>query len=103
MGKPATAYFCGNGHLLEDNPHHCFGDYDMMNEDEEGSPVCPTCGDKTILVTSEWGDETYPQEVPHEPISHDEKEKSDHKGNKYFVQIPVYDISRLIKQRKGRF
>lgn len=93
MGKPATTYFCENGHLLEDNPHHTYGPRDMREWGDGEVLVCPHCGSKEEFMTIEWGDDDYPQEVPTEPIREDEVECKDHKGNTYFKMIPVYDIS----------
>lgn len=110
MGKPATTYWCGNGHLLEDNAHHEYGPRDLRCMDpyilddngevvEENEWKCEVCGSTEEYSTIEWSDPDYWQdeepEVPLAPISYDEVERTDHRGNKYFVRIGVYDISAL--------
>ncbi len=90
MGKPATTYFCGNGHLLECNPDYCFGPRDMGSH----SP-CPHCGNDKEFFTTEWSDEETEFGVSSLPISYDDIQKTDHLGNMYFVRVPVFDISRL--------
>ncbi len=107
MGKPATTYFCGNGHLLEDNAHHEFGPRDMRDwEDGKGQELlCPYCGSTEEFMTIEWTNEDYWQdgepEVPLVPIRYLDFPQTDHKGNKYFAEIGVYDISALRARRKG--
>jgi len=90
MGKPATTYFCGNGHVLEHNPHHCLGNYDY---DGPKQP-CKYCQSKEVFCATEWLDEDYEQFVPEKPIRFDDVlfVKSQPKKN---ISIPVYDISRL--------
>lgn len=100
MGKPATTYFCGNGHLLEDNAHHVYGPRDMRCWSEEVDQVCPHCGSNREFTILEWRDDDYPQSVPTTPIREDEIECKDHRGNTYFKMIPVYDISTLKTRRK---
>ena len=93
MGKPATTYWCENGHLLEDNGKHVFGEYDRMSE--EDYPKCPFCKSTKVLMEIEWG---YPDQkslVSHEPIFQDEIERQDHKGNEYFILVDAYDVSKL--------
>jgi hypothetical protein len=107
MGKPATAYFCANGHLLEDNPHGCCGkrdeDYSYM---VDSKPVvkepCPICGDTVELMCLEWGDDDYPcgADVPIKPIGTTKVEQKDNYGNTYYVDIPIFDVSILLEQRK---
>lgn len=104
MGKPATTYFCGKGHILEDNAHHCFGEYDLeienaalerREQEKVDLPVCPHCGNKDIYTTMEWRNNDHPQDVPAMPIRYDEVEKTDFKGNKYVIQVPVYNMSHI--------
>lgn len=101
MGKPATAYFCGNGHCMENNAHHEFGPRDTKNLGDDGPTCCQFCGSTEEYMTLEWGDPDYDQEVPMAPIRHDEIECKDHKGNVYFKKIPVFDISALRARRRG--
>lgn len=93
MGKPATTYFCGNGHILEDNPEHIFGEYDRdygVFGDSSSSKECPYCKNKQINMVVDWYDSDLPLHVP---IGELEVLKEDHKGNKYYIKIPVFDVS----------
>jgi hypothetical protein len=115
MGKPATTYFCENGHLLEDNAHHEYGPRDIYDEacmyaNYEEPPYtpkkpadidgCPFCGSKVELIVCEWHDPDYWQngepEVLEDPIRQDEIKCVDHKGNEFFRLIDVYDVSKLL-------
>ena len=108
MGKPQTTYFCGNGHILENNPEHCFGEYDW---DEEMNPLCPYCGNTEVFMITGWNEEVESRNVESDepwdwfrvspiPIRHDEIQKTDFKGNIYYVLIPAYDISKLKGNRE---
>ena len=95
MSKSGTTYFCSAGHLLENNPHACFGKYDSMEGDY---PPCPYCKSMKVIVELGWGDDDYaPHDVPCEPIRQGDVERTDHKGNKYFQLINVYDVSKRTK------
>ena len=60
--KPATTYFCENGHLLEDNPIFQNGKYDeilryTMTADltkEDLFPECPCCGNNKVRIVTDW-------------------------------------------------
>ena len=46
MGKPATTYFCGNGHITDEAAHHEFCDRDnSFGMPDKSVNPCPTCGD----------------------------------------------------------
>jgi len=108
MGKPATTYFCGNGHLLEDNAHHCYGERDLKSEAcaysgyGDDPPVvykpdpCSICGSTKEIMISEWQDPDYwmngEPDVPLIPIRYDKVERKDNYGNVYFQDVPVYDM-----------
>ena len=93
MGKPATTYFCGNGHLLEHNPHHHFGDYDFGLTLKQ---PCKYCQSTEVLCTIEWLDDDYEQKVPANPIRFDSILLIKGQPRK---KIPVYDISKLKSRR----
>ena len=67
MGKPATDYFCINGHHVDGTCHHGFCDRDL---DDEVKP-CQFCGSFQIACHLEWGDDEYTQVVPQKPIGVD--------------------------------
>lgn len=102
MGKPATTYFCGNGHIMEDNQHHCYGNRDMADH----AIPCQFCGSMKQIVVTEWHDPDYwgldsdgqplsdHPSVSHIPVRTDKVEREDHYGNIYYIDVPVYDISR---------
>jgi len=60
--KPATTYFCKNGHLLEDNPIFQCGKYDdlLRNSFPEAIdvgdifPECPCCKNKKTVFITDW-------------------------------------------------
>ena len=97
MGKPATTYWCGNGHMLEDNAHTEFGSYDTWNMDE--CPECPICKSTKVIMELEWNDPSCESMVPHKPIRHDEVEKTDCRGNKYYIKIPIYNVSKKLEKQ----
>ena len=85
MGAPAQTYFCGNGHIIVDVPHHGFI-YEI--------PYCPQCDNDKVYMTLEWQDPDYGDidaDVPHIPISYEHKVIE--------VDIPTYDISNLVKRQ----
>jgi hypothetical protein len=91
MGAPAVTYFCKNGHIVYDAEHHEVY-YDEMIE------KCPICGSTEIASECEWYDDDYgPHIVPYEPIRYEDVQRVDHHGNKYFIQISIYDITGLFK------
>jgi hypothetical protein len=109
MGKPATTYFCGNGHLLEDNAHHCYGPRDIQAEasmygygDDPSQNYmpkpCEVCGSVKEIMVMEWHDSDYwadgEPDVPLHPVRHDKVERKDNYGNIYFEDVPVYDMSK---------
>jgi len=117
MGKPATTYWCGNGHLLEDNAHHEWGERDVRCQEEmclaPGDPIperdpykwkCEICGSTEEFMTTEWSDPDYWQdgepEVPLAPVRYDEVKRVDHRGNEYFEEVGVYDIGELKARRR---
>ena len=57
MGKPATTYWCYNGHLLEDNPHHVLGKYDLLEDVEGEYLACTICSSKKWVCVVEWHEE----------------------------------------------
>lgn len=91
MGAPAMTYFCENGHIVYDAQHHevCYDDR---------IEKCGICGSTKIANECEWGDDDYgPHRVPREPIRMQDVQRVDHYYNKYFVQIPIYDVARLFE------
>jgi len=99
MGKPATTYWCGNGHLLEDNSDHTMGTYDSHYDGK-----CPYCGSAVILMTVDWHgydcDDTYNPEVPYKPVGHFDVQQRDHYDNLYYIEVPVYNVSKLLARRE---
>lgn len=96
MGKPATAYFCKNGHLHDQSGHHEYCDTDLLFESEyckryvdpTYSPkeiLCKFCGKKLCCVL-EWGDFEYDQVVPTEPIGKDSEGRN------------LYDVSGIFEK-----
>jgi len=119
MGKPATTYFCGNGHILEDNAHHEYGPRDMGAEEcmcseytdnpkEYVPEPCSVCGSKRELMVTEWRDSDYwgiddngqalgdHPEVSVIPVKFERVERKDGYGNIYFEDVPVYGVSMLL-------
>ena len=95
MGSPARAYFCSNGHLLASYGHH---EVSFIDDDDEEYPIpCPVCGCDKVDSQWEWGDDDYNQLVPVEAIGFDDEERVDHYGNKYFIKVDKYDVSRLFE------
>ncbi len=95
MCAPSMTFFCINGHIVEDSPHH------GIPNTEIGITACGQCGSKDIKTVFEWGDAGYAggDIVPTEPIGY------------YRTVIPVhigvYDVSKLFvapktKKRKGK-
>lgn len=79
MGAPSMTFFCENGHMVLDVPHHSIA---------EEPTQCPICKSKDIRVELEWGDPDYgPSKVPTEPVRVEKKRR--------VVRIPVYDVSKL--------
>jgi len=112
MGKPATDWFCENGHHVDSAAHHHFCPLDLVyeqqmyadyceNPPEVWVPSCQHCGSTKLNVICEWDDPDYWDKgdcdviVPHAPIRHDDEEREDHRGNNYFVKVPIYDVSKL--------
>jgi len=99
MGKPATDWFCRNGHHVDGAGCHNYCVFDNLFDEEDW--VCPHCGikghDNFHLIT-EWNGHIYSSPVPHTPIRNEDVEQHDHYGNKYFVEVPVYDVSKLFAE-----
>jgi len=94
MGAPAQTYFCENGHIVDDCPHH---DVTYFMGD---LPPCPHCGSTHIRMVCEWHDPDYwddgnmDKEVSHTPIRYEEKEIT--------IRVPVYDVKWLFEtDQKG--
>lgn len=77
MGCPATTWFCKNGHIVAEYPHH----YIPQNHDKE---PCPICGARVWFVC-EWGNPDYRQRVSVNPISSGD--------------VSTYDVSNLFRER----
>ncbi len=93
MSKPSTTYFCHNGHLLEDNPTRTLGEYDFLEDGEY--PPCPVCQSLDVVLILDWHEGH--SGVPYKPIRREDMERTDHKGNKYFQLLNVYDVSTKIR------
>jgi len=91
MGKPATTYFCTQGHLVEDNPHHCFGhrDFDGWYSGEAESEPCPYCGSEVKTMICDFWDDPAPV------VKTEDIQQTDHLGNTYYIQVEVYDMKEL--------
>ncbi len=102
MGAPAVTYFCRNGHIVEDVPHHCFSQFYM----EEEKRVCPTCGTKDIKGVIEWHDPDYWEDgdinakVPHKPIETDTDPTICPCCGAETYHPTVYDVSKLFNRSK---
>lgn len=84
MGIPAITWFCENGHIVLDVPHH------YMAEDPER---CHFCGSKKLAYEFEWHDSDCGETiVPHEPIGIERKRKT--------VKMAVYDVRKLFRRRR---
>ena len=93
MSKPSTTYFCGNGHLLEDNPAAILGEYDCLEVGEY--PRCPFCKSPDVVSVLDWHEGC--SAIPYLPIRQEEVERQDHRGNKHFQILNVYDVSAKIE------
>lgn len=93
MGKPATDWFCENGHHFDSGDHHEFCPTDL----NEGQ--CTICGSKQVRVVIEWCDGVDNPVVPFDPASFCIQEKIDFRGNKYYVQLPIYNVTKLFKNK----
>ncbi len=80
MGSPAITWFCRNGHIAQDVPHHY-----ISNDPTK----CPFCDSTEFRSVAEWnnGDYCEPSLVPCEPLDYEEKQIT--------VRIPVYDVFEL--------
>ena len=80
MGAPGLTYFCENGHIVLNVPHHYIMD----------DPIrCPYCGSNNIRTVWEWEDPDYgPHCVSYNPMG----------TEPHMIQIPVYDVSELFKE-----
>ena len=94
MGAPAQTYFCENGHIVEDVPHHYMVDDALIEK-------CSQCGSTNIKCVLEWHDSDYWEHgdidalVPHQPIRVDKKTIE--------VDILTFDVSKLFKKaRRGK-
>lgn len=107
MGKPATDWFCRNGHHVDSAAHHSYCSFDVLTIDaiddlEFKCPICPATGLVNFAMTLEWNDPDYgdiDEQVPHTPIRYEDVSHHDHYGNTYFTKEPVYDVSRLFGER----
>ena len=96
MSAPARTYFCKNGHVVADYGHGVLGpDFFDDSVEDECPDRCPVCGCSEIRNHHEWGDSDYEQCIPVEPTGQTEVGREDHRGNRYFVLINQYDVSRL--------
>lgn len=89
MSKPATTYFCGKGHLLQDNPEGCVGEYDFLEDGEY--PPCQYC--QSVIVVSVLGWHEGCSTIPYLSIDKEDFECTDHRGNTYYQLINIYDVS----------
>ena len=81
MGAPGITYFCENGHMVLDVPHHYIADAPTQ---------CSICKSTHIGGVIEWGDLDYgPFIVPIEPIRVEKKRRT--------VHIPIYDVGKLFR------
>lgn len=104
MGKPATDWFCRNGHHVDGAGHSCNCVFDDIYENKDwGCPHCGITGRDNFHLVLEWDDPDYwpngdnDVKVSHTPLRHEDKEMKDHLGNKYFVQVPVYNVSKMFE------
>lgn len=92
MSAPARTWFCGAGHIIASYGHGECGSY-------KEKTVC-WCGLAESFCQIEWGnDDNAIQYVPTKPIGADEKKCVDYKGNKFYVLINKYDITKLKEER----
>jgi hypothetical protein len=92
MGAPGWTSFCKNGHIVEICAHHEI----IMDQKFD----CLICGATVIGIQIEWGDPDYESVVSREPIDWDEIkviEESKYGKHEYVRQIPIYDVSKLVK------
>lgn len=81
MGAPAITWFCENGHLVSDVPHHY-----IMDDPEK----CEACGSKNLRhVHSDYEGSFV---VPATLLRVERKRK--------VVHIPVYDVSGLFARKE---
>jgi len=101
MSKPATDWFCENGHHVGSAGHGEYGEYDISKP----QPPCTYCGSSCFRLITEWNDCDYwedgdiDQVVNHTPVDLIDVPKKDHFGNDYFVQVEVYDVSKLFVKK----
>lgn len=102
MSKPPTSYFCENGHLVEHNSYGEFGSLDFEFVSEDSRITCPFCKSEKISMLCYWMDEEEYCEgeitVPHKPIKTEDVEAHDKYGNKYYKEIPVYDVNKIFRK-----
>jgi hypothetical protein len=80
MGAPAVTWFCKNGHIVEDIPHHY-----ISNSDPE---LCPYCSSRNLRYVTEWRDGEYGESlVDALPIRTESAWR--------LVSMHVYDVTRL--------
>ena len=108
MGKPATDWFCRNGHHVDSAVHHYYCTFDMLGEGEADDrafkcPICNMWGSTNFAMVLEWNDPEYgdtDDRVPHTPIRYEDISHHDYYGNTYFTKEPVYDVSKLFAGKK---
>jgi hypothetical protein len=93
MRKVATAYFCGNGHLLDESEQNEYCKYDMKTS----YPLCEICQNDEIYIQYEWGNLNYEQLVPQNPIGF--TPFFDNELNETY-DVSIYDVSKL--KEKGK-
>ena len=80
MGKPATTYFCRNGHLADAGGHGCFCEFDNTDNEDFVCPICGIKGWDNIKCITEWDDPDYWDNgnidgiVPHKPVKQEDLE-----------------------------
>jgi hypothetical protein len=88
MGAPAQTYFCENGHIVTDVPHHYI-------IDDKGLQ-CSYCDSKNIRCVLEWHDPDYWEDencdavVSHNPVD----------TELHSISVPVYDVKKLFEEAK---
>lgn len=94
MGAPESAYFCGNGHLVDHVPPKCISEFEYSGEPW---PPCETCGSEEVFVDRDPSNSEGIETLRQDP-EYDEVERRDHRGNTFFQEIARYDISHLRKE-----
>jgi len=115
MGKPATAYWCENGHLTDKTGSGEWSSIDMVLFDEEGDAEtlnqlsCNICGSfSATYMYLNWQDPEYCSKCYDEknPVCHcgptlktrERIERKDIEGNIYCEYVPIYNCSMLQKR-----